>query len=101
MSTITIHGMGVGRGVAIGRAVVIDFGRADVVHYFIDPSQVEDEIARVHAARDAAVQEMQLVLATLPKDAPNELPALLDVHLMLLQDDERFDGVGYCVANRL
>ena len=31
MSTITIHGMGVGRGVAIGRAVVIDFGRADVV----------------------------------------------------------------------
>ena len=101
MSTITIHGMGVGRGVAIGRAVVIDFGRADVVHYFIDPSQVEDEIARVHAARDAAVQEMQLVLATLPKDAPNELPALLDVHLMLLQDDELFNGVRYWIANRL
>ena len=101
MSTITIHGMGVGRGVAIGRAVVIDFGRADMVHYFIDPSQVEDEIARVHAARDAAVQEMQLVLATLPKDAPNELPALLDVHLMLLQDDELFNGVRYWIANRL
>lgn len=101
MSTITIHGIGVGRGVAIGRAVVIDSSRADVEHYFIDPAQVEAEIARVHAARNAAVQEMQLVLATLPKDAPNELPALLDVHLMLLQDDELFNGVRYWIADRL
>ena len=99
--TISIHGTGVGRGVAIGRAVVIKSSRADVGHYFIEPENVEAEIARVLAARDAAIQEVQLVLATLPKDAPPELAALLDVHILLLQDDDMFNGVRYWIADRL
>ena len=53
--TISIHGIGVGRGVAIGRAVVIASSRSDVGHYFIEPEQVEAEIARVHDARDSVV----------------------------------------------
>ncbi len=99
--TISIHGTGVGRSVAMGRAVVIKSSRADVGHYFIEPENVEAEIARVLAARDAAIQEVQLVLATLPKDAPPELAALLDVHILLLQDDEMFNGVRYWIADRL
>jgi phosphotransferase system enzyme I (PtsI) len=99
--TIAIHGIGVGRSVAIGRAVVIAPCSAEVEHYFIEPAEVEDEIARVLRARDAAIQEVQLMLATMPKDAPNELPALLDVHMMLLQDEEIFSGVRYWIADRL
>ena len=99
--TIAIHGIGVGRSVAIGRAVVIVPSSAEVEHYFIEPAEVEDEIARVLRARDAAIQEVQLMLATMPKDAPNELPALLDVHMMLLQDEEIFSGVRYWIADRL
>lgn len=99
--TIAIHGIGVGRSVAIGRAVVIAPSSAEVEHYFIEPAEVEDEIARVLRARDAAIQEVQLMLATMPKDAPSELPALLDVHMMLLQDEEIFSGVRYWIADRL
>ena len=99
--TIAIHGIGLGRSVAIGRAVVIVPSSAEVEHYFIEPAEVEDEIARVLRARDAAIQEVQLMLATMPKDAPNELPALLDVHMMLLQDEEIFSGVRYWIADRL
>ncbi len=99
--TIAIHGIGVGRSVAIGRAVVIASSSAEVEHYFIEPAEVEDEIARVLRARDAAIQEVQLMLATMPKDAPSELPALLDVHMMLLQDEEIFSGVRYWIADRL
>lgn len=99
--TIAIHGIGVGRSVAIGRAVVIVPSSAEVEHYFIEPAEVEDEIARVLRARDAAIQEVQLMLATMPKDAPSELPALLDVHMMLLQDEEIFSGVRYWIADRL
>lgn len=99
--TISIHGIGVGRGVAIGRAVVIASSRSDVGHYFIEPEQVEAEIARVHAARDDVVQEIQLLLATMPKEMPGELAALLEVHMMLLQDDEIFSGVRYWIADRL
>ena len=99
--TISIHGIGVGRGVAIGRAVVIASSRSDVGHYFIEPEQVEAEIARVHEARDSVVQEIQLLLATMPKEMPGELAALLEVHMMLLQDDEIFSGVRYWIADRL
>ena len=99
--TISIHGIGVGRGVAIGRAVVIASSRSDVGHYFIEPEQVEAEIARVHDARDSVVQEIQLLLATMPKEMPGELAALLEVHMMLLQDDEIFSGVRYWIADRL
>jgi len=37
----------------------------------------------------------------MPKDAPPELPALLDVHLMLLQDETMADGVKHWIADRL
>ncbi|MGD9585314.1 MAG: phosphoenolpyruvate--protein phosphotransferase [Brachymonas sp.] len=99
--TISIHGIGVGRGVAIGRAVVIGSSRADVGHYFIEPDQVEAEMNRVRDARASAVQEIQLLLATMPKDVPSELYSLLEVHMLLLQDDEIFSGVRYWIADRL
>jgi phosphotransferase system enzyme I (PtsI) len=36
-----------------------------------------------------------------PKDAPHELTALLDVHLMLLQDEMLVSGVKHWITNRL
>ena len=97
---LVIQGIGVGRGVAIGRAEVLASSRAAVEHYFIEPEAVEAEINRVLQARDAVIQEVQLMLATLPKDAPSELPALLEVHLMLLQDEGIFNGVRHWIAER-
>ena len=85
--SIQIFGSPVSRGVAIGRAVLIASSRVDVAHYFIDEASVESEIARLRAARDAVAGELSLLKRDLPDDAPAELPALLDVHLMLLRDD--------------
>src|SRR5687767_13614031 len=82
-----VFGLPVSRGVAIGRAVLVASSRVDVAHYFIDDPQVEDEIARLRAARDAVAGELGALKRDLPADAPAELPALLDVHLMLLHDD--------------
>src|SRR4051812_46237858 len=85
--SVQVFGLPVSRGVAIGRAVLVASSRVDVAHYFIDDSQVEDEIARLRAARDAVANELGTLKRDLPGDAPAELPALLDVHLMLLHDD--------------
>lgn len=99
--TQTIQGIAIGTGVAVGRAVVIASGKSSVEHYFIDPQAVEAEITRVLDARDAAVQEVQHMLAQLPADAPSELPALLEVHMLLLQDEGLFRGVRYWIEERL
>ena len=103
--TFSIHGLAVSRGVAIGRAVLVASSRVDVAHYFIEAGEVAAEIDRVRAARDAVVDEIHRVqdsVATMgPKEAPQELAALLDVHLMLLQDVELIAGVKHWITDRL
>lgn len=85
--SIQVFGLPVSRGVAIGRAVLVASSRVDVAHYFVDEAQVGDEIARLRAARDAVDSELNALKRDLPDEAPAELPALLDVHLMLLHDE--------------
>jgi phosphoenolpyruvate-protein phosphotransferase (PTS system enzyme I) len=103
--TFSVHGLPVARGVAIGRAVLMASSRVDVAHYFIEPGQVASEIERVRAGRNAVVEEIHRLQQTIaqmgPKEAPHELAALLDVHLMLLQDEELISGVKHWITERL
>ena len=103
--TFSVHGLTVSRGVAIGRAVLVASSRVDVAHYFIEPDAVDKEIERVRVGRDAVVDEIHRVQESIthmsPKEAPQELGALLDVHLMLLQDVELVAGVKHWITDRL
>ncbi|MBT9507858.1 phosphoenolpyruvate--protein phosphotransferase [Rhodoferax sp.] len=103
--TFAIHGLAVARGIAIGRAVLVASSRVDVAHYFIEPSRVDAEIDRVRLGRNTVVEEIQRLQASIahmgPKEAPHELSALLDVHLMLLQDEELVGGVKHWITDRL
>ncbi|MDT0139254.1 phosphoenolpyruvate--protein phosphotransferase [Acidovorax sp. PRC11] len=99
--TFAVHGLAVARGIAIGRAVLVGSSRVDVAHYFIEPDQVRAEILRVRDGRNAVVEELQRLQAEMPADAPPELAALLDVHLMLLQDETLVSGVKHWITDRL
>src|SRR6218665_858843 len=99
--TFSIHGLAVARGIAIGRAVLVASGRADVAHYFVQPEQVEDEIERGRRGRNGVVEELQRLQVEMPADAPHELTALLDVHLMLLQDEPLTGGVKNYITKHL
>ena len=102
--TISVHGLTVSRGIAIGRAVIVASSRIDVAHYFVKSDQVEAEILRLREARDAVVEEIEKVQAGLAElaanDAHPELSALLDVHLMLLQDEQLTSGVKHWIVDR-
>jgi phosphotransferase system enzyme I (PtsI) len=99
--TFSIHGLPVARGIAIGRAVLVGSSRVEVAHYFITPDQVEAEIDRVRVGRNAVVDELQRLQHDMPKDAPHELAALLDVHLMLLEDETLTIGIKHWITDRL
>jgi phosphotransferase system enzyme I (PtsI) len=103
--TFSVHGLAVARGIAIGRAVLMASSRVDVAHYFIEPERVDSEIERVRDGRNAVVDELHRLQLTItqmgPKEAPHELSALLDVHLMLLQDEELIGGVKHWITDRL
>ena len=102
--TFSIHGQAVSRGIAIGRAVLVASSRVDVAHYIITEEQVMGELLRLRDARNAVVAEITRVQQSLQEDgakeAHHELTALLDVHLMLLQDEQLGDGVKHWVQER-
>ena len=95
-----VFGLPVSRGVAIGRAVLVASSRVDVAHYFIDDERVDAEIDRLRVARDAVATELGALQRDLPSDAPAELSALLDVHLMLLHDDTLTGATKHWIRER-
>ena len=95
-----VFGLPVSRGVAIGRAVLVASSRVDVAHYFIDESRADDEIDRLRTARDVVAGELTALQRDLPEDAPAELSALLDVHLMLLHDETLTGATKHWIQGR-
>ncbi len=82
-----LHGIPVSRGVAIGRAHLLAPAALDVSHYLVDEDQLDAEVERLRAARAAVRAELVALKRDLPRDAPEELGAFLDVHAMILDDE--------------
>ena len=98
--SIQIFGLPVSRGIAIGRAVLVASSRIDVAHYFVAADRVPLEVERLRQARDAVAMELEQLKNELPREAPHELAALLDVHLMLLHDESLSDAVKVWISER-
>ena len=82
-----LFGLPVSRGIAIGRAVLVASSRLDVAHYYVAGEDVDAEVERLRSARNAVARELSAMKRDLPAEAPAELSALLDVHLMLVHDE--------------
>jgi len=95
-----LFGLPVSRGIAIGRAVLVASSRLDVAHYYVAAEDVEAEIERLRSARDAVAGELAAMQRDLPVEAPAELSALLDVHLMLLHDDTLTGATKHWIRER-
>jgi phosphotransferase system enzyme I (PtsI) len=95
-----VFGAAVSRGIAIGRAVLVSSSRMDVAHYFVPDQQIPGEIARLRSARDRVAQSLEALQRDLPLDAPTELSALLDVHLMLLRDETLAEATKTWILER-
>ncbi|MYM83881.1 phosphoenolpyruvate--protein phosphotransferase [Duganella sp. FT50W] len=86
MASFTLHGIPVSRGIAIGRAHLLAPAALDVKHYLVADDQVEAEVSRLQQALAAVHKELQTLWNELPKDAPTELGAFIDVHALILSD---------------
>ena len=86
MTSFTLHGISVSRGIAIGRAHLVAPAALDVKHYLIPDDQVEAEVQRLQSAIATVHKELQTIWNELPKDSPAELGAFIDVHALILSD---------------
>jgi phosphotransferase system enzyme I (PtsI) len=86
MASFVLHGTTVSRGISIGRVHLIPRAALNVHHYLISQEKVEAEVMRLKKAIEAVHEELKDIWRNLPKDAPVELGAFLDVHALILSD---------------
>ncbi|QKM65489.1 phosphoenolpyruvate--protein phosphotransferase [Polynucleobacter tropicus] len=84
--TFALHGIPVSKGIAIGKAVLISRAALEVSHYLVEPGKEEAEAKKLLDAFDQVRLELDQLRQGLPKDAPQEMAAFLDVHGMILVD---------------
>ena len=82
----SLHGTGIGRGVAIGTALIWDQNRCAIPMHRLAAADIDKEIARFTHAIALVRSELKRVQDTLPDSAPPETAAFIDVHLMMLDD---------------
>ena len=84
--TFALHGTPVSNGIAIGKAVLISRAALEVSHHLIEVGKEEIESQKLLDAFEQVRLELAQLRKGLPKDAPQEMAAFLDVHGMILSD---------------
>ena len=84
--TFALHGIAVSKGIAIGKAVLISRAALEVSHYLIEAGKEDAEAQKLLDAFEQVRLELAQLRQGLPKDAPQEMAAFLDVHGMILAD---------------
>lgn len=80
-----LNGIGVSPGVVVGRAVILT-QRTEVMRFPIPPDRVERETQALQRARDESRQQLQDIRARLAQGRGNELAALFDAQILMLDD---------------
>lgn len=84
--TTALSGIGVTRGLVIGRAHIFNSMQPEVVEYNIPQQYLDEEVARYEAALAQAKQELDVTRKHIPSSAPSEVAAFIETHLLMLED---------------
>lgn len=83
---LSLPGIVVSKGIAIGKARVQQHGQLDIVEYVLPEEYIEDEVARFRHALDAASRQLHTIRAQIPGNTPRDIAAFIDTHLLMLED---------------
>lgn len=86
MSSIFLYGIGLGGGISIGNAYILDKYLDDAIHHSLDKKEVNAEVKRFEMAVSETKRELELLRKNIPADAPAELGAFLSLNIMMLND---------------
>ena len=84
--SLSLRGMGVARGVAIGRAHVIERGWLDIPEYHVEQGQVKVEVGRLVDAVSLAKQQLRAIRDHIPAATSPDIAPFIDTHLLMLDD---------------
>ena len=82
----TLHGNGVGSGIAIGSARVLRRPGQDIPSYNIEPADIESEVQRLQEGVRSAISALKKVTSQSPGEGAAEVRSILGAHLLMLED---------------
>lgn len=97
--SFSLHGIGVSGGIAIGHAHLTSHARVEVPHYVLDKKYILEELARFDEAILQTRVELEILRSHIPLNAPAELSAFLDMHLMFLGDEMIAEEPKHLIAS--
>ena len=84
--TIALHGIGVSRGIAIGKVHIVKRDQLDIREYSIKKPRLDDEIKRFENALTNARQQLRAIREHIPESTSADIEAFIDTHLLMLDD---------------
>jgi len=84
--SILLTGIGVARGIAIGKAHLLLCEAPEIVEYRLPNDLLEKEVRRFDAALEQARSHLQTIRNHLPISTPADVAAFIDIHLLMLED---------------
>lgn len=97
-----ISGIPASPGIVFGKALVLKEEKIVLDMQKIKDSQVDEEIARFYAGREAAVEQLNSIKARAYQSLGEEKAAIFEGHLMILEDEELEEEIiGYLRSNHV
>ncbi|MCV6639403.1 phosphoenolpyruvate--protein phosphotransferase [Candidatus Albibeggiatoa sp. nov. NOAA] len=90
--SFTLKGIGVSKGIAIGKIHIIDHDTIEVNEYTLSKQSLDDEVARFEDALVIARQQLQKIQKNIPKTAPEDVVTFIETHLLMLNDSLLVDA---------
>ncbi len=84
--TLLLNGIGISRGVAIGRVYRYDYTAPDIRRQALASGEVDAEVKRFRTALGTAAAELHAIKARIPQESSAEVGAFIDTHLLMLED---------------
>ncbi len=94
--SLWLNGIGVSRGIAIGRVQKLSGGDLEIPEYTIAEADVEAEVSRFTDAQARGREQLQQIRSQVPAGiggAENEIAAFIDTHLLMMEDRSLTDAV--------
>ncbi len=85
--TITLQGIKVSRGIAIGKAHLIERDQLDIPEYKIETNKIEVELKRFSDAVANAKLQLRAIREHIPTSATAGITDFIDAHLLMLNDN--------------
>jgi phosphotransferase system enzyme I (PtsI) len=99
--TISIQGISVSRGIAIGQVHCIKRDQIDVPEYLIRNTQIDSEILRLDNAITNARKELRAIRGHIPSSTSINISEFINTHLLMLEDNALTEEPKRIIKDRL